>query len=405
MRDRLADGQVAVQAGGLEHDPDPRAQRLRPRPGVHAEHGDPAARALAEALEDLDGRRLARAVGPEQSEDLAAADRERDPADGGVVAVVLAEFLDLDGCLCGHGPIMATFIASPCAAPASTSGRTRRGCWWPSPAPGGLAEVRAAARLHPHRAQPRRSWARSPRRRSTPSRRSSPSSARPRTSTAASACAWSPRPRSAAPPTARSSSAALRERAGVEAEVLSGEEEARLAFHGAARTLDPPPGGTLAVVDVGGGSTEIAVGTLADGVHLGAVVPGRLELAPRRVRRRPAERDRSGAYARAGARGLRRRRDPRRPPTPSPWAGARRRCRSSSARSSTRPALERALGVLAGATAREVARLHGLAHERTQLLPAGILVLDAAAQALGGRPLRIGRGGLREGVVLELAAS
>jgi hypothetical protein len=32
-------------------------------------------------------------------------------------------------------------------------------------------------------------------------------------------------------------------------------------------------------------------------------------------------------------------------------------------------------------------------------------VLDAAAQALGGRPLRIGRGGLREGVVLELAAS
>ena len=57
------------------------------------------------------------------------------------------------------------------------------------------------------------------------------------------------------------------------------------------------------------------------------------------------------------------------------------------------------------APAAEVARMHGLAHERTQLLPAGILVLDAAAQALGGRPLRIGRGGLREGVVLELAAS
>ena len=68
------------------------------------------------------------------------------------------------------------------------------------------------------------------------------------------------------------------------------------------------------------------------------------------------------------------------------------------------PALERALGVLAGAPAAEVARVHGLAQERTQLLPAGILVLDAAAQALGGRPLRIGRGGLREGVVLELAA-
>jgi exopolyphosphatase/guanosine-5'-triphosphate,3'-diphosphate pyrophosphatase len=66
-------------------------------------------------------------------------------------------------------------------------------------------------------------------------------------------------------------------------------------------------------------------------------------------------------------------------------------------------ALERALGVLCAASAAEVADRHGLAPERTRLLPAGILVLDAAAQRLG-KPLRIGRGGLREGVVLDLAA-
>jgi exopolyphosphatase/guanosine-5'-triphosphate,3'-diphosphate pyrophosphatase len=66
-------------------------------------------------------------------------------------------------------------------------------------------------------------------------------------------------------------------------------------------------------------------------------------------------------------------------------------------------ALERALAVLASAPAEEVARNHDLVPERTQLLPAGILVLGAAAERLG-RPLRIGRGGLREGVVLELAA-
>ena len=67
------------------------------------------------------------------------------------------------------------------------------------------------------------------------------------------------------------------------------------------------------------------------------------------------------------------------------------------------PALERALGRPdCGAPAAEVARRNGLAPERTQLLPAGILVLDAAGRRLG-RPLRIGRGGLREGVVLELA--
>ena len=66
-------------------------------------------------------------------------------------------------------------------------------------------------------------------------------------------------------------------------------------------------------------------------------------------------------------------------------------------------ALDRALAVLASGSALEIARMHDLAPERTQLLPAGILVLGAAAERLG-RPLRIGRGGLREGVILELAA-
>jgi exopolyphosphatase/guanosine-5'-triphosphate,3'-diphosphate pyrophosphatase len=67
-----------------------------------------------------------------------------------------------------------------------------------------------------------------------------------------------------------------------------------------------------------------------------------------------------------------------------------------------RAALERALGVLGGAPAAMVARRHGLAPERTELLPAGILVLAAASRRLG-MPMRIGRGGLREGLLLELA--
>ena len=65
-------------------------------------------------------------------------------------------------------------------------------------------------------------------------------------------------------------------------------------------------------------------------------------------------------------------------------------------------ALERAIGTLRSAPAAVVARRNGLAPERAVLLPAGILVLAAAARRLG-MPLRIGRGGLREGVVLELA--
>jgi exopolyphosphatase/guanosine-5'-triphosphate,3'-diphosphate pyrophosphatase len=47
---------------------------------------------------------------------------------------------------------------------------------------------------------------------------------------------------------------------GVRPELLSGDEEARLSFRGATAELDPADGPFL-VVDIGGGSTEFAVGT------------------------------------------------------------------------------------------------------------------------------------------------
>jgi len=51
-----------------------------------------------------------------------------------------------------------------------------------------------------------------------------------------------------------------------------------------------------------------------------------------------------------------------------------------------------------------VAARHGIEPERVPLLPAGILILGAVAQRLG-RPLEIGCGGLREGVLLDMAGS
>ena len=50
-------------------------------------------------------------------------------------------------------------------------------------------------------------------------------------------------------------------------EVLSEEEEGRLAFIGATKTLGHPVEGEIGVVDVGGGSSEIILGTVADGVR------------------------------------------------------------------------------------------------------------------------------------------
>ena len=55
--------------------------------------------------------------------------------------------------------------------------------------------------------------------------------------------------------------------AGLEVEILSEEEEGRLAFIGATKTLGHPVEGEIGVVDVGGGSSEIILGTVAGGVR------------------------------------------------------------------------------------------------------------------------------------------
>lgn len=60
----------------------------------------------------------------------------------------------------------------------------------------------------------------------------------------------------------------VRDVTGVDAEVLSGQEEAATAFRGAAGAVDVAR--PLAVLDVGGGSTEVIVGDAADAV-VGAV--------------------------------------------------------------------------------------------------------------------------------------
>ena len=59
---------------------------------------------------------------------------------------------------------------------------------------------------------------------------------------------------------------AIERSCGLHVDILGGEQEARFAFVGAARTLDHVPAGALGVVDVGGGSSELVVGTAPDHV-------------------------------------------------------------------------------------------------------------------------------------------
>ena len=63
----------------------------------------------------------------------------------------------------------------------------------------------------------------------------------------------------------------IRSRLGVGVDVVTGEEEARLSFEGATRSLPDLPG-PVAVLDIGGGSTELVVGDAATT----AGAPGRL---------------------------------------------------------------------------------------------------------------------------------
>lgn len=197
--------------------------------------------------------------------------------------------------------------------------------------------------------------------------------------------------------------AALRDVGGVEVTILDGEEEARLAFLGATRTLGHDLDGRVAVVDVGGGSTELAFGTVPEGATWSASFRiGSGFLADAYGRSDPpsaADLHAMRQHAHGVFEGL------DLPATDAAVAvggsaASLRRLVGSVLEPET---LQRAIRVLSGAPARDVAQRFGLDPERVALLPAGLLVLDAASHAIG-RPLQIGRGGLREGVVLELAA-
>ena len=62
--------------------------------------------------------------------------------------------------------------------------------------------------------------------------------------------------------------------------------------------------------------------------------------------------------------------------------------------------LERGIRVLTGDPAAEVAKKFELDPRRVEILASGVLILEQISQLLG-QPLQIGKGGLREGVILD----
>ena len=186
---------------------------------------------------------------------------------------------------------------------------------------------------------------------------------------------------------------------GLGVEILSGEQEARLAFIGAAGTLGRSPLGPLGVVDVGGGSSEIVVGAAPSTISWSfSVALGSGDLAEEYLRSDPPLADELAAARARVAAGF----DGVEPPPPSEAVAVGGSATSVCRLAGTlldREAFERGLALLTAEPAAVIAGRFGLDRQRVRLLPAGLLILEAVS-TLFGTGLQVGSGGLREGVLL-----
>jgi exopolyphosphatase/guanosine-5'-triphosphate,3'-diphosphate pyrophosphatase len=194
--------------------------------------------------------------------------------------------------------------------------------------------------------------------------------------------------------------ARIAEEAGVPVEILSEQEEGRLAFIGATKTLGHPVDGKVAVVDIGGGSTEVVLGTVPDGAEEVRSWPvGSGTLADELIAGDPP--------AAAEIRRLRERIEDifdgveiEQPAQAVAVGGSATSLRRLVGAVLEYETLERAVRVLSGDPAVEVARRFELDPERVRILSTGVLLLEKLSELLG-QPLQIGKGGLREGVILD----
>jgi len=189
--------------------------------------------------------------------------------------------------------------------------------------------------------------------------------------------------------------------AGVEVDVLSAEEEGRLAFVGATKTLGHPVEGRIAVVDVGGGSCEIVFGTVAGGVSsVRSFKVGSGSLTEDHVANDPPSASEIRALRDAIADAFEDV-EVEHPDQAVAVGGSATSLRKLVGAVLEYETLERGVRVLSSDPIADVARRFELDPRRVQILPAGVLLLEKLSELLG-QPLQIGKGGLREGVILTL---
>jgi exopolyphosphatase / guanosine-5'-triphosphate,3'-diphosphate pyrophosphatase len=185
--------------------------------------------------------------------------------------------------------------------------------------------------------------------------------------------------------------------------VLRRDEEARLAYDGAVATTDVS-GQPVAVCDVGGGSTQLAIGT----PDLGPVWLRSFDVGSLRLTAQALEHDPPGKQAIAGARRrVREHLDGLVLPLPkhviAVGGSARGLRKILGTRTLGQDELADAVKLLRKRPSAEVAESFGIGCDRARTLAAGAVILSELQRRLVV-PFVVGRGGVREGAVLALAA-
>ncbi|HET9116068.1 MAG TPA: hypothetical protein VFN33_08245 [Gaiellaceae bacterium] len=182
--------------------------------------------------------------------------------------------------------------------------------------------------------------------------------------------------------------AALSRAAGVPARVLAKEEEGSLAYRGAVLSAGIPLPSRIAACDIGGASTEIAVGSPDDepewieSVDLGSV----------RLTARAGD---MATEARQAFRSVE-------PPVVEAAlvvGGSARAARRLVGEKLGENELAEAMRLVETCSPREIARRFGVDRARAEILPAGVILLAEVRRRLGV-PLHVCSGGIREGAVL-----
>jgi len=182
--------------------------------------------------------------------------------------------------------------------------------------------------------------------------------------------------------------AALSRAAGVQARVLTEEEEGTLAYRGAILTADVTLPSRIAVCDIGGASTEIAIGHPGrDPEWVESVDLGSVRLTARAADMRSEAVD---AFAHL---------DPPTVEAALAVGGSARAARRLVGAELGETELAEALRIVETTSPREVARRYGVDRARAEILPAGVILLAEVRRRLGVA-LHVCGGGIREGAVL-----